>query len=279
MLPNFIVIGAAKCGTTSLCSLLSTHPEIFFSNPKEVHYFGWQSFPAKSYDWYVNHFDEAEEKAVGEGSTSCTRPDKTVKAAQEIRSLIPGCKLIFIARNPITRIESDWKMRRYEEWAAPSINTAITAQQSLVGLCRYWSNLAPYRELFPADQLLVLFLEDMARDPQSELKKCFKFLGVDPDVQLPGLGVKNSSDSRRRRGSIAQLLSRYDIIDRIRSRLPKSINNFGKRLLTSSFDEEPDWMQDHKAYIANELRDDVGKFLQAYGKPADFWDTEDTKFS
>ena len=70
MLPNFIVIGAPKCGTTSLCHLLGNHPQVFMSKVKEPHYFGRKD-PTKTLLWYEEHFVGAEDKkAIGEGSTS-----------------------------------------------------------------------------------------------------------------------------------------------------------------------------------------------------------------
>ena len=76
MLPNFIVIGAAKCGTTSLCDLLGAHPDVFMSTPKEPRYFSHSNEGHRTLDWYESLFGEVtDQSAIGEGSITYTHPD------------------------------------------------------------------------------------------------------------------------------------------------------------------------------------------------------------
>lgn len=120
MFPNFIVIGAAKCGTTSLCDLLAGHPDIFFSNPKEPLYFsnreryGDEEFRA---DYEALFNGVRTESMIGEGTTTYTHPEIAGIVAERIAATLPACKLIFMARHPIRRLESDWRMRCFEGWA------------------------------------------------------------------------------------------------------------------------------------------------------------------
>jgi len=68
---RFFVIGAPKCGTTSLCSILAEHPEVGFSIPKEPRFFSHDEIYARGFDWYHGLFPERDgKKSVGEGSTS-----------------------------------------------------------------------------------------------------------------------------------------------------------------------------------------------------------------
>ena len=129
MLPNFIVIGAAKCGTTSICDLLSSHPDVFMSNPKEPCFFSHMNEDFRTRDWYESLFDAVSgESAVGEGSTAYTHPDVIDATSRQILEAIPDCRLIYMVRHPIRRLESDWRMRRHEGWTSESISEAVMQQ-------------------------------------------------------------------------------------------------------------------------------------------------------
>ena len=72
MRPNFILIGAARSGTTSLHKYLESHPEIFMSEIKEINFFSNERYWKKGINWYEAHFNKAKGKAIGEASTSYT---------------------------------------------------------------------------------------------------------------------------------------------------------------------------------------------------------------
>ena len=118
MLPNFIIVGAPKAGTTSLYHYLSEHPQVFMSDPKEVNFFSkeeieaqglyYQDFKAKDLNSYEKLFNEGiGKKAVGEGSVSYLfYPDTPAK----IKASIPEVKIIILLRNPVERGYSHYLM-------------------------------------------------------------------------------------------------------------------------------------------------------------------------
>lgn len=166
MLPTFLVIGASKCGTTSVCEILSEHPEVFMTDPKEPHCFRFNEFQ-EWLPWYEELFDGAEScKAAGEGSVSYTLPDKAEIAARRIRQLIPDCRLIYMVRHPVQRLESDWKMRTIEGQDPGPHRTAVHAHPDLVTIGAYWRQLSVYRRYFSDDQIHVCFLEDLSESPR-----------------------------------------------------------------------------------------------------------------
>ena len=126
MLPTFIVIGAAKCGTTSICNVLGSHSDVFMSEPKEPHYFSSSPDSKITHSWYESLFSSADGHiAIGEGSTSYTAPNRISRTARRLAQTIPDCKLIYVVRDPLKRLESDWKMRRREGWTPASIKGAL----------------------------------------------------------------------------------------------------------------------------------------------------------
>jgi hypothetical protein len=272
MLPNFLVIGAPKCGTTSICTLLSRHPEVFMSKIKEPHFFG-RNDPNKTLEWYKKYFVGSENlSAVGEGSTSYSHPHIIYKAADDIKNLIPNCKLIYIIRDPIKRLESDWKMRTREGWAAGSINDSIKKQETLVGHGMYWLNINVYRRLFPDTQILILFLEDFSITPNNVMKKCFKFLGVDSNISINDSDKPYNAFSQYRTDSkILKFIRKNPYYNSLKYSMPDVLYNISKKIFTKKLDIKLEWEQDLKINVIKKLQDDSFKILEHCRKPKDFW--------
>ncbi|MFC1759697.1 sulfotransferase domain-containing protein, partial [Planctomycetota bacterium] len=108
-LPNFMIIGASKCGTTSLWEYLNRHPDVFWANPKEPMYFNWELKRPREIEWYASLFaDAADKQAIGEATTSYTYAPHTAKVPQRIHQLLPDCKLVYILRPPVARTYSHY---------------------------------------------------------------------------------------------------------------------------------------------------------------------------
>jgi len=106
-LPTFVIIGAAKCGTTSLAQQLSQHPEVFMAADKEPNFFIEQLTWSKGLDWYRSLFaDAGQAKAVGEASTMYSDFPESAGAAARMAGVIPDAKLVYVVREPIARMKS-----------------------------------------------------------------------------------------------------------------------------------------------------------------------------
>ena len=199
VLPNFLVIGANKAGTTSLHHYLGSHPQVFISVVKEPSYFALAGTrPSRSRpdgvltdgmvatrEGYEALFEAAQgEKAVGEVSTAYLPSER---AAFRIRAEIPAAKLIAILRDPADRARSAHAMhvsRKIEPLG--SLDSAI--EQELGGcswrkylkLGFYYDGLARYYELFGRDQVKVFLYDDFRDEPLRMLGDTFEWLGVDP---------------------------------------------------------------------------------------------------
>ena len=272
MLPNFLIIGAPKCGTSSLYYKLGEHPQIFMSKVKEPHFFG-RNDVTKTLEWYENHFLESNGKiAIGEGSTSYTHPHIINQASSEIAHLLPRVRLIYLVRNPIKRIESDWKMRKREGWAQGNFNEAIKRQETLVGHGMYWKNISVYRKIFPDSQILILFLEDFMNNFQEELKKCFIFLGVNSKVSITDSGQSRNVATQYRKDSfVLEYFRKTKNFDHFKRILPPLIFNFAKSLFTQKFNYNTKWDPDIKYEVTKKFKNDSQMLLQHCGKNINFW--------
>lgn len=298
MKPNYFVIGSAKCGTHSICTLLGQHPDVFMVEPKETYFFSVPGQWEKGFDWYESLFAAAGDKRMrGEGS-----PDYTLGAAlpvnvpKRIFEYAPDAKLIYIVRHPVQRIESMWleltwwSTERLTWWtdrgikmeimqAHPSINKALRLNQSVfVDTTNYWTEIDRYRKYFPDDQILVVFLEDLMADHSAVMRECFTFLGVDADVETDlALTIRNASERKRipRKpyAMVRSLPGARSVLHKAAGLMPQTLRSaITKRLLRAPVSERPHLDQETQAWVSDLLRDDMYKFLEFSGRPRNFWD-------
>lgn len=195
MLPNFLVIGSQKAGTTSLHRVLSRHPEIFMPEKKELNFFFKEGEYEKGIGYYEHYFEgtPADAKAVGEASPGyICHPE----AAARIAFHIPDIKLIVTVRNPIDRAYSQyWSDRRNLSQPLSFEQAAERYLETSYGLGRvgYFSRgvyapyIREYLEHFERSQLLVLSFDELSERPADFYRRCFEFLEVDLDFTDPSI--------------------------------------------------------------------------------------------
>jgi hypothetical protein len=177
VLPNFLGIGSPKCGTTWLYLCLREHPEIYLPFIKEVHYF--DRYHEKGPEWYERYFRAWKgQKAVGEITATYLYDEK---APERICRELPDARLIVTLRNPIDRAYSRYR-HHYQRGnrARTDFETALRENKELLRDGYYFRYLRKYLSVFPRERLLVLFLEEMRKDPLATFGSIFRFLGVDP---------------------------------------------------------------------------------------------------
>lgn len=246
-LPNVFLIGAAKCGTTTLFRTLREHNQIHGSQPKEPKFFGSQYY--KGWDWYLSLFEEGKDHSVRmEASVLYASGDALFHgSAQMIHHYIPDPKFLFVARDPMARIVSHW---RHYKGIRPEHTGEFgdffdnEAERRRIFECSlYWEKLAPYRRLFGDDKILCLTFEDMIANPPSFLKTTLDFLGLDSSA--------STLDKLLDNGKFAHA----------------NAAGSGKKSDVPEPRWDPAFREKLKALIAPDAR----KFLDHVGKPADYW--------
>lgn len=200
-LPNLIVIGAQKCGTSVLHYYLSLHPEVSMSNPKELNYFIEERNLSRGLEWYSRHFDPTA-KCRGEASPNYTAYPQHLGVPERIAATVPDARLVFIVRDPIERITAHWihnyaKRREKGDLRA----TLLHPNTSYVSRSKYFMQLQRYLEHFPEEHILVLDQRDLRDDRLPTLRRLFEFVGVDPDFQHPKFEDVRHSTSRKKRAT------------------------------------------------------------------------------
>ena len=210
-LPDFLIIGTQKGGTTSLYSYLSYHPRVREAYSKEVHYFDNQYKNGQS--WYRANFPYHTRKLVtGESSPYYLYhphvPERVYKA-------VPKCKPIVLLRNPVERAYSHYNMgnrvvsgpresfeeaisleesRIREDWNKmvdnPSLSLPNVQDYSYLDRGNYLEQILRWEKYFPREQFLILPSEQFFQDPQEVTRITWEFLGLRP-VGLTDLPVRN----------------------------------------------------------------------------------------
>lgn len=201
MKPNFIVIGAARSGTTSLFQYLDPHPEVFMSQVKELNFFSNEKYWKKGLDWYESRFKAPKSdviKAVGEASTSYTKAPFTANVVNRIYIYNPEIRLIYFVRNPVDRylshymqrVQAGIETRKFRE-TLKDLNKETCAWQGL-----YHYQLKRYLEYFPKEQIMVKSMEDLKDKPQTVIEDIYRFIGVNVDFQISGLDKIHNANTK-----------------------------------------------------------------------------------
>lgn len=185
--PNLFIIGAMKSGTTSLHEYLGTHPEIAMSRVKEPGYFAEELTWHRGETWYLDLFAEDRRyRYRGESSTQYTMLPTLQGVAARIHRFNPDARLLYIMRNPFERTLSHYwhnvRVRNPREGGGEprSLLQAVREQPRYLAYSDYATQLAPYIEHFGRDALYALTFESLVTNPQRELDRIYRWLGLPP---------------------------------------------------------------------------------------------------
>lgn len=272
------MVGAPKTGTSSFFRYLAGHPDIFLPAVKELHYFAYPEVSDTYYDVpfvtseseYLSLFDNRRnEKAAGDLSPSYLFH---TRAAERIREFQPEARIIISLRNPIKRAISHYLMdvrlgyqdrplaefmQRTEE------NRLFHTQYIEVGM--YSNQIQAYLDSFGPDNVLILFYDDLVRDPQAYLRQVLAFLGVDQQYPID-MAVHNAF-SMPRFGFVSSLF-RSKVAQQLGSQMPDGLKRAIKSVTHSRI--RPNLSADEPA-LANIFRDDIAAVARIVGRDLSDW--------
>jgi hypothetical protein len=271
MLPNFLVIGARKGGTTSLYRYLLAHPQVFMSSVKEPLFFSsnWD----RGLAWYEGLFDgAAQARAVGEASTEYTSHPVFSGVPERIANLLPDVRLVYLVRHPIERMLSEYHFYLSRGMVHdPSADHALL-HDGYWYLSSYAMQIEQYLEYFSRDQLLIVKSEDLRSDRIRVLRRVFEFLGVDGSVPPKHLEKEHLKASERRvRRPVDHALRRIPGYRSVASVAPRSLARLKDRVVTKPAPPPPTLSDGARREIEDRLRDDVRRLRRYMGEDFDGW--------
>ena len=264
-LPNFLIVGAMKCATSTLHEQLALQPGIFMSELKEPNFFSNDEQYAKGIEWYLSHFQAASaDDLCGESSTHYTKLSTYPHTVERIRKYLPEVKLIYVMRHPIERLVSQY----IHEWTmgviSVDINQAIRQHPELVDYSRYSMQLKPYFETFGRERVLPVFFERFLNYKQEELERICHFIGYEgKPIWNSKLDAQNVSKERMRKSALRDLLVETPVLREIRRQfIPKSWRTWVRSLWTMKKKPEIDPQQmEHLQVVFDEDLAVLGSWL------------------
>lgn len=211
--PHFIIIGAGKCGTTSLHDYLSQHPDVYLCPKKETFFFMNAQSREINRKWggvatvedYLALFEEAPETDIlGEISTIYyAHPE----SAELIKDAIPDVKIIAILRDPSDRAFSAYQMYIRNGGESRSFSETIEARAQYITKGFYYQELSPFYKVFNSDNIKILMFEDLVKNPTVFLKELFEFIDVNADF-YPDMSKRGREGGLPKRPWLHKLLTK-----------------------------------------------------------------------
>ncbi|MEE8154906.1 MAG: sulfotransferase [Phycisphaerales bacterium] len=301
-LPNFLIIGAAKSGTTSLMKYVGQHPHVFMC-PVKTHFFylgddpslirdtpdGWFRRPVieTTRSGYEARFESAgDASAIGE---TCDTYLPSERAAKRIHQYIPDAKLIAILREPAGRAFSSYThmLRDGEETLSFADGLAqepkrIAEDRAPIWQYRqrgyYYQQLKIYMDLFGRERVRVYVYDDLCADVDGLLRDIFEFLGVDPGQKID-TSLRYNVSGTPRTGALRTLHHGITQPNRfkslLRSILPKRMARTIARHVIQGFQmralEKPEFPDDVRRALIEDFREDILKLQDLLQRDLSKW--------
>lgn len=207
-LPNLIVIGAQKCGTSGLHYYLGLHPEIAVSSPKELNFFIAERNWPRGLDWYRAQFDASAPVRV-EASPNYTAYPQHEGVPERMSEVVPEARLIYIVRDPIERIAAHWVHNYSKGRHEGELEAILKPKTSYIDRSRYAMQLERFLAVYPREQVLVLENEDLRSHRDETLRAVFEFAGADSGfTDRRFASVRHKTDRKTRLSALGERIER-----------------------------------------------------------------------
>ena len=295
--PNFLVIGARKAGTTSLYHYLDQHPEVFMSPVKEPNFFalegGKAGYRGPDADTRINRWSVADPKeyqalfsgadgarAVGEASPAyLCNPD----APKRIKRHVPEAKLIAVLRDPAERAYSAYMHQVRDGRETLPFAAALEAEERRTNANWapawrykaegfYVAGLSRYYQLFGRDRIEIGLYEDLVLDPAGLMRGFFRFLGVDASFEPDTSRRHNPSGVPKSRLLMSVLKRPNPLRDAIKPLLPKGLRGrVSEGLQTHNLTKAPPLEPELRRRLVELYREDVTRLEDLIGRDLSAW--------
>mgnify|MGYP001416814740 CR=1 FL=1 len=183
--PDFIGIGAMRCGTTWISDKLRKHPEIFLpNNYKELHFF--DSHYKNGIEWYENNFlGKIDTQISGEFTPKYLRDDESPFL---IKNHYPNVKLIISIRNPVDRAFSHYNFLKKQLKISDNFYEALFDENyEILKAGLYGQQIKTYLDLFPREKIHIIIFDDIKKTPYNVINELYNFLNVSSDFKPKNL--------------------------------------------------------------------------------------------
>jgi len=289
-LPDFIVIGAAKAGTTALYWYLADHPQICMSRLKETNYFAYgldesghwlygdpelHRFPVTSREEYEASFEDAGDAlAVGEASPIYL---ECPQAASRIADAIPAARIICGLREPVDRAYSDYLMYLRSRGRAFDPARELTPSAAWAQPDSHWMQISLYHDAlsrfldrFPRSQVHIFLFDDLRADQTGLVRAVYEFLGVDPSF-VPDLDTPHNVGGLPSNRFIERVLTSGKLRATLDPVIPRRAADWARKVRTRNLRRAPKLPEELRAKLIDRFRTDIAKTSDLIGRDLSPW--------
>jgi hypothetical protein len=296
---DFIVIGAAKSGTTSLYYYLRDHPRLVMPADKEAPFFTKDSIYERGWDEFRDKTFRRVPAGALVGKVT-PRYLGDLHVAERMYAAMPNTRLIALLRNPVDRAHSKYRMtvrydketRTFADLVADELEPSALARartealglrQTVVVRSEYGRLLDRYLQWFAPSQLLVLFTEEMEQRPAAAIDEVLRFLDLPEPYESPNIGERyHVADDHKRFSSLGKWLRRSPVTRTLWQLVPSGRRASTWRWFKTTFGDAPDMRgtsapadtalpADTRAALIEFYRPDVRRLEEIVGRPVP-WD-------
>jgi sulfotransferase family protein len=289
-LPSFVIIGAAKAGTTALYWYLAEHPQVFMSPVKETNFFAYglddegdtlygdpdlHRFPVRTSAAYGELFSGAGEAlAIGEASPIYL---ECPQSAARIRETLPEARIICGLREPVDRAYSDYLMylrargRRLDpardltassDWARPDSHW--------MQISKYHEALSRYFDRFPRERIHIFLFDDFRSDVLGCVRDLYRAIGVYPGF-VPDLDTPHNIGGMPANRTLEKVFTSGSVKKALEPWIPRRAADMARRLRTRNLRKAPPLPEGLKAELGLHFRDDIAMTSELIGRNLDHW--------
>ena len=299
--PDFIMIGAAKSGTTTIYQYLLNHPDIYLTTPKEPDFFAVDRIYEQGLQYYQSLFADAKENQIcGEASTTYSRLHQHPQTLLRMKEYIPQTtKFIYIMRHPIDRAYSFYTYRfkasiadpelaeyRNEFIEAKTFEEAIEETSEYIDSSLYLYQIEQYLQYYPRESFLFLEMDELIKFPQDTISKVINFLGLTtPDgffnSEMIVANKREEFPEWYMRSQLKLKLEKIPIINNLLDFLPQNLksslfqiwknNNFDNWQKKQAQYLPPPMLEETRKILIEKFSEPNEKLAQFLGKDLSHW--------
>ncbi len=285
-LPNLIVGGALKGGSTTLYHYLKQHPQIFMAERKELRYFAYDvndpwclengsAFPIKTLDEYKAAFAPVtDEVAFGEASPNYLASQF---APQKIHETIPEVKLLFSLRDPVKSAYSSYMMDVRANREQRPVEEAFGFDERRVERYCYFNYLKNWYDVFKPEQIKVILFEDLIKRVEPTVHSIYSFVGVDTDF-VPDLSQVDQNKGGVPKSALSAMMYRTirtvrssGVVKILRPFMPNSARKAYRNARDSNLTKAPELPQEIAQRLRDFYRDDILQLEKLTGLNCAHW--------
>jgi hypothetical protein len=263
-LPNTIIIGAMKAGTSSLHKYLSIHPDVHASSLKEIDFFIKENNFSKGLSWYKNHFDN-DYKINCYSSPNYTKRHIFEGVPKRIFKHIPDIKLIYVVRDPIKRFVSHYHhvwINNLEKRTLDEVFRNLDETDCyLSGL--YYYQMKPYLDFFSKSRVLVVQSEELLKYRRETMMKIFSFLNIDENLDLDFSFERNVTSERGKKPIWFTKVIKSGVGKKVKQLIPDNLKLKTSNLIEKKVDR-PILNEEQRVLLKNKYQEDNLNFESTF---------------